>query len=371
MTHADFEPSHEQVLLRDSVRDLCAALGHGHRDLPTMRANWARFVGLGWMMAGIPEVLGGLGDDLHGPAIIAGALAAGLSTEPWLSCGVLAPQVLAPLAGQCDDAAGLLAEALAGDRVLAVAADLMTRRAQVRAVWDSDGFRLVGRISVVPGGGFADAYLIPASADGETLLILLPAQRCECRTFRLLDGSPAAEIDLDGTSVTQSDIIARGDVVERALAAAIERTTLMAAADLGGASEAALWQTRDYLKVRRQFGAELASFQALQHRMADMYIGLQLIHSILYGAMFEFARADADANARLRITSACKVLANKRAMEITAQAIQLHGGIGVTEELKVGQYFRRVCVVAGQFGNLDSHLARIGKLLGADGSVVL
>jgi alkylation response protein AidB-like acyl-CoA dehydrogenase len=366
MNENSFEPSHEQILLRDSVRNLCRSFDAGHRDRATMRRNWATFAGLGWLMAGVPEELGGLGAGLQDQAIIAGELAAGLAPEPYLACGVLAPHVLAPLARASAAAVELLEAAMAGERVIAVAGDLSPRRLALPARREADRIVVSGTLPVVPGGGFADTCIVPAQLDNEPLLLVMPSEHAglTVRDFRLLDGSPAAEIELNGAVLDPVHLLAHGPAAKQALDDAIERTTVIAAADLTGAAEAALWQTRDYLKVRRQFGVELASFQSLQHRMADMYIGLQLMHSGLHYGMA--AQASANADERRCAASACKIQASRRAREITGQAIQLHGGIGVTEELAVGQYFRRASVVSSQFGGTDSHIHRLGDFLQPD-----
>jgi alkylation response protein AidB-like acyl-CoA dehydrogenase len=325
---------------------------------------------LGWLMAGIPEELGGLGSGPGDLAIIAGELAAGLVLEPYLGCAVVAARALvgSSVIGR-NDLRALLEAMMDASQVLALADD-DAADAPVQAERRSRGHRLTGRKLMVLGGPIADHFLVSgrSSRDGAERLFLVPSDAAGLTRidFRLIDRSIASELTLDSVDVDDDMMIASdGEAVD----AARDLGVVIASAAAVGAADAVLWQTRDYLKTRRQFGVELASFQALQHRMADMYIALEQSRSILFHGLDGVGHADCDV--RRRATSATRIVTAKAARFVASQAVQLHGGIGTTEELPAGRYFQHVTVLTSLFGGVDHHVRRFGALMQADESITL
>jgi alkylation response protein AidB-like acyl-CoA dehydrogenase len=220
------------------------------------------------------------------------------------------------------------------------------------------GSKLNGSKSLVEGAASADHYLISAQ-EGDTLGIYLvhaEAAGISRTDYRTLDNRRVADLALTEVDAT---LLASGPVAQAAIEQAIEHGLVALCGEALGAMDAALWATRDYLKVRKQFGTAIGNFQALQHRMADMLIEVEMSRSALYAALA--AMSDTNADTRAAAVSAAKVQASTGGLFVAGQAIQLHGGIGVTEELNISHYYRRLFVIARQFGDADLHLARFAQ----------
>ncbi|RYD87119.1 MAG: acyl-CoA dehydrogenase, partial [Sphingomonadales bacterium] len=190
-------------------------------------------------------------------------------------------------------------------------------------------------------------YLVDSDAPG-----------VERRDYRLADGARASEISFKG---------AKGEPLAADGFAAIDRAyahaLVILSAEAVGAMDRALWITRDYLKTRKQFGKTLNEFQVLQHRMADMLTELELARSGMFRAL---GQLDAPAAERRRAVSACKIQIGKAARFVGAQAIQLHGGIGVTEEYSIGHYFKRLVFIESAFGSTARHTKILAEAIRAE-----
>lgn len=328
-------------------------------------AHWATFAELGWLGAGLPEEAGGFGGGAVENAVIAQALGKGLVTEPFA-----AHVIAARLLGGVGD---LIEPLVMGETRIAVAVHEPGARGDFRAVSTrcepaAGGYRLRGRKSLVEAATVADRLLVPATgpeggADGLALFLVdMAAPGVARQPYRLLDNRRVCDIDLDVT-VPADALILSGPAAGRAFEAAVDHGTLALCAEALGAMEAALWQTRDYLKTRKQFGVALSGFQALQHRMADMLIELEMTRSLLFHALGAMARDESGDDAALgaarRVAvSALKARTGQAGLFVGGQAIQLHGGIGVTEELPISHYYRRLYVIARLFGDADLHRDR-------------
>jgi len=177
------------------------------------------------------------------------------------------------------------------------------------------------------------------------------------RACRTLDAVPAADVILDGVVVAAEDRIGADGAAGPLLDAAIDHATALVCAEAIGALRSANAATLDYLKERRQFDAPIGSFQALQHRMVDMTVMLEQARSMAALACMTVDR-ERDPRRRRHIVSAAKVCIADACRHISQEAVQLHGGMGMTDELKVSHTFRRLTVLASQFGDADHHLAR-------------
>ena len=231
----------------------------------------------------------------------------------------------------------------------------------------STGWSLSGRKSLVLGAPFATHYLVSARTSGAagdeegiSLFLLQPGDTgLERIDLRLSDSSRASEIVLDGAEVGSDRLILPEGKAFDAIATAHAHATTLLCAEAIGVMDRALWVTRDYLKTRQQFGQPIGNFQALQHRMADMVIELELSRAQVFGAL---ASLNAPAPLRDRAVSSAKVQIGRAAKFIGGNAIQLHGGIGVTEEYVVGHYYKRLVMIDNAFGNVAFHLGRMSKL---------
>jgi len=363
----DFTLSVEEAMLKESIdcfmldyasrRPASLAAPHG-RD-PTI---WRSVIELGWLPAGFSEDVGGFGLGAVAEILIHEGIGRGLMVEPVLAA-TLAARVIALAApeGRC---AALLAPLFSGDRLIILAHDEPEARGDVQlveahAVRDSQGFRLSGRKAMIDSAPGADQLLISARIDGADLaLFLVEASHLagRMRVCRTIDGRAAAEIDLDGAVFSASALLAVGPQVANAINVAHDHAIVAAAADALGAMESALAITAEYLKTRHQFGVPISSFQALQHKLADMVVAIEQARSIILCGVA--ALSSGDSAERARGVSAAKVLVMTSARLVGAHAVQLHGGIGVTEEHLISHYFRRLTAFAIRFGGADYHLSR-------------
>ena len=205
----------------------------------------------------------------------------------------------------------------------------------------------------------ADTLLVSARDAGGAIGIfrVAPASAgLRMHGYATIDGGRAADIELDAVRLPADALLGTTAIGLAALARVIERATLCVCAEAVGAMDALLWKTVEYTKTRRQFGVAIASFQALQHRMAEMFIELEQSRSILMMALMAAEAGEA----LTRPVSAAKSRIGRAMRRLGQEAIQLHGGIGVTDELDVGHYFKRLTAIETLFGNTDFHLQRFG-----------
>lgn len=369
----NFDFSEQQQSLQDSVRRFCEreypfekrqALLKGKDGFD--RAHWATFAELGWLGAGLSEEEGGFGGGPIENAIILEQLARGLAVAPFLSSAVIATQVIARLAtGEQRDA--LLAPLIGGDSIAALAHGETAQHEfegplATRATTTKRGYRLDGRKTFVLGGQAADLLLVSAAHDNGVSVFAVSADipGVERIDYHAVDGRRVSDVMLTGVEVSGDALIGAAGEASDAIAFALDYGVIGLCAEALGAMDAALWITRDYLKTRKQFGVTLNTFQALQHRMADMLVETELARSMLYRGLAALSLGNA--NERKRGVSAAKAQIGEAGFFVGAQAVQLHGGIGVTEEYVVGHYFKRLALIRGLYGSSDQHLARFSQV---------
>jgi hypothetical protein len=358
----DFSLTHEQQALADSVRrygEREYGLEARHKllrsDLGFSRDNWRSFAELGWLGAGLAEELGGFGGGPVETMLIQEQMGRALMLEPFLSSAVLAAQAIAAQATseQRDE---LLSGIVAGETLVALA-----NGPQLRAIRIGDGHVVNGRANFVLGGPSADLLLVAArTAAGVSLFQLDPATPGVTRhDYHAVDGRRVSDVVLESVRIADDAVLGREGTAAPAIALAEDHAVMGLCAEAVGAIDAALWQTRDYLKTRKQFGTLLSDFQVLQHRMADMLIETELARSMLYRGVAALGENDPDE--RRKGVSAAKVYIGEAGWFVGAQAIQLHGGIGLTEEYGIGHFFKRLTLIRGLFGTTDAHLARFAR----------
>lgn len=383
----DFTLSEEQVLLQDSVSRLFSRSYSFEQRLENIqmpegwsRAAWTQFAELGLLALPFDEEFGGLG---YGPVemmLVMESMGRSLVVEPYLSTVVLAGGAI-QLTGNADQKAYWLNRIASGDAVMGFAnAERYSRYSlhdvATTAQRDGGGYLIEGEKVLVAHCDSADAFVVVARVSGERhareglglFLVDAKATGVSLKSYRTHDGVRAGDLLLEQVRVGADAVLAVGDdtilTLERLQDAAIAAT----AAEAVGAMQASLDMTVEYLQTRKQFGVAIGSFQALQHRAAEMLIDLEQARSM---AMFAALMiADKDPVERARALSAVKVQINKSGRLVTQQAIQLHGGIGVTEEYAIGHYFRRLSILESQFGDTDYHLARFSNTGGfIDGQI--
>ena len=379
----NFDLSEDQQLLKDSVRRWLArsySFEYRARTLASpegwSREAWSQMAELGLLGLPFAEADGGFAGGPVETMIVMEAFGHALVVEPYVPTVVLAGAVLRHGAS-AEQRRRLVRLVTDGSLVVAVAHEESQARwnaadVATRAVAAADGWRLSGVKSLVLHGQSADRLVVSARTCGEQrdpkgiglFLVDRKTSGVVVHGYSTQDGQRAAEIGLQDVWVPSEDTLGPVSdglpVVERAIDEAIAAT----AAEAVGAMDAALAMTVEYLKTRTQFGAQIGSFQALQHRTADMFIALEQARSMaLYAVM---SVADDDPVRRRQAMAAAKAQTAKSARFIGQQAIQLHGGIGMTMEYKIGHLFKRLTMIERQFGDLDhclGHLAAAGSLL--------
>ncbi|WP_432254468.1 acyl-CoA dehydrogenase family protein [Limimaricola sp. AA108-03] len=312
---------------------------------------------------------GGMGFDLM---TVFEELGRSGATEPMLEL-LLAGGLVAELGTEAQK--GLIEQAVEGSVQLAFAhgepaSRFDVERVETRAERSGEGWSLTGRKSVVVNGAQADHIVISARTSGEARdrdgisLFLLPKGTAgvEIRDYPLSHGGRAAEITLDGVSLPESALLGAEGAAIEAIETAQARATAALCADALGAMETARGFTGDYLKTRKQFGQPIGKFQALQHRAADMLIEIEQARSAVINLC---GHLEADRDTREIHVSATKHLVGKVARLVAEEAIQMHGGIGMTEEYDLGRFARRLSMLDQRFGDATFHLGRFVRLRAA------
>jgi alkylation response protein AidB-like acyl-CoA dehydrogenase len=371
----DFNLTDEQRMLSESVTrfvseryDFEARLRAMHGPDGWSRETWREMADLGLLAMPFAQEDGGLGGGGVETMIVMEALGRGLALEPYLSTVVLAGGVLRR-AALAERKARIPAIA-GGDLLMAIAhqepnALRHSLAATTEARRLAHGWSLTGRKISVLHGGTADEFIISANAECGLSLFLVPAGAAGVRVRRQrgYDGIPVAELSLEEVAVPANALLGREGEGKAILEAVFEEANAALAAEAVGIMADTVDITRDYLKTRHQFGVPIGSFQALQHRMVDMLISLELARSMAILAALSLERP---VDERRRNIAAAKVQIGRSGRFIGQQAVQLHGAIGLTAEYKVGHSFKRLTAIDALFGDADHHidfLADAGGLL--------
>lgn len=331
---------------------------------------------LGLLGAGFDESVGGLGGGLRDQLIITETLCRHLAAEPYLSSVVLAGRLLAQAGG--DAAQQLLAQLIEGTALpVAALTEAGSRYALEDAIHcalqtsnDATGnWQLSGRKSVVHNAPWASHFIVLARHNDGLSLVLVDANQpgITRRDYRTVDGNRASELAFDHVTVKPEHILGQPGHALELLEPAYDAATLAICAEACGVLSRLLHDSVAYALERRQFGQPIASFQVLQHRLADMFIALEQLQAVTDWAaniVGEDPISTSSTAKRQRAVSSAKVCAAKACRIIGQGAVQLHGGMGMTEELAVGHYFRRATQIERLFGSVGHHLRRVAGLLG-------
>lgn len=365
-----FTPSEDQSLFNQSIEQaLLNRLDLVSRSKVTAgpigydQEAWADAAGLGWIGGFLSERDGGFGDGVGEVVLLFQAFGAALTPEPFLDCALLPLRALAEVSGERAEAE--IAVLIDGSRKLILLGRPDDSEGGFKAEQQSDGsWRITGSRSVVRWAEAADAFLVQASSDdgrGDVLIrIDATVAGVSLASMRLIDQSRASDVSLERVTAPAEAVIARGPQVQAAVAAGLTLATLAVCSEAVGAMDRCVWMTRDYLNVRKQFGQALGRFQALQHRMADMVIELELARAMVRRCAFVVR--DGTAQEAQKAVSAGKVAVAQAGLFIAENAIQLHGAIGVTDEYAIGHYYKRILTITSQFGDATDHLRRFAGL---------
>ena len=336
------------------------------------REIWRGLADLGVLAITVPAAQGGLGFGPLETLAMMGDCGRSLLLEPVLSSAVIATAVLRAFADEAP-AGELLAALATGEKIAALAhfesdSRFESRWVTTRARRAGEGFRLDGHKGVVMHAGAADILLVTARTAGEAgdaegvsvFLVPRAAPGLVLDEYPIVDGQRAADVYLQGVEVPLASRLGREGAALAAVEAALDIGLAALCADAVGVMQALLDATVEYVHVRQQFGQPIGRFQALQHRIADMLIHLEQARSMSYLAALRCTAEDV--GERRRALSAAKAVIGQSSRFVGQQSVQLHGGMGMTDELKVSHWFKRLTAVQLMFGDSDTHLQRYAAL---------
>jgi len=368
----NFQHTEDRRMLADTLnRFIAEQYGFDARDKIARSSEgfsaemWQRFAGLGVIGALFDEADGGFGGQGFDVAVVFESLGRGLVVEPFLDT-LIVGRALAHAGSAAQRAR--IASFIDGSQIAALAHDepgshYEASRVSTRAEKHGDGWVLHGAKGVVQHAEHADVLLVSARTSGDAFdeasisLFLVPraAQGVSVRGYRKIDGGRAAEVKLDQVTLGADALVGAPGAGFATLEHARGYGLLALASEAVGTMDVARDYTLDYLRTRKQFGMPIGSFQALQHRMADVLLEIEQARSAAINAA---AAIDAPRAARERALSAAKYTIGHIGARVAEEAIQLHGGIGMTWELPLAHYAKRLVMIDHQLGDEDHHLAR-------------
>jgi alkylation response protein AidB-like acyl-CoA dehydrogenase len=323
---------------------------------------------LGWTAIGFSEADGGLGMGLADLVIVTEAMGRALTPEPLIPSIALAGQALA-LGGTAAQKSEWLAPAIAGEKVLALAyAEAQSRydlgKVTARAEKQGAGYRISGEKTAVWGGHKADAYVVSADVPGSGVtLFLVPADARGVSSERQwrADSLNASIVRLKDVDVAEAAIVGAAGEGVALLGSAVDRATVALCGEMLGGMSEAFERTIAYLKERKQFGTVIGTFQALKHRAARLYIEIELSRSAVMAAARAFDEGSADAAS---LASLAKARVSDAYALVTNEAVQMFGGIGMTDEHEIGFFMKRARAAEMTFGDAAHHRDRFARLNG-------
>lgn len=368
----DFDFTEEQTLLQDSISKFVQE----NYDLPTRTKviksktgysedHWKQFAELGWLALPFSEEDGGLDGNFVDTLVVSEALGKGLIVEPYFATVILAGTALR-IAGNAEQKQKLIGGIIDGTVKATIAyAELQARYelndVATTATKEGDSFVINGEKSVVINAETADYIIVSARTSGERasskgislFIVDAKAEGISRIDYPTIDGGRGSEVTLSNVKVAASDLLGELDEGLEILEEVRDQAILALCAEAVGQMELMYKDTVEYCSQREQFGHALSDFQVLKHRFADMFVETEQCTSLLYRATLE---KQIGAPTARRTIHALKYKVGKEGNLLARQAVQSHGGMGVTEELRLGHYFMRLAVIDTIFGNYDYHM---------------
>jgi alkylation response protein AidB-like acyl-CoA dehydrogenase len=371
----DFDLSHEQELLRDGLTRFLATRYDLEKSRSAAKTGpgwqpdvWRAFADeLGILGAALPEDVGGIGGGPVEVMVIAECLGRALVIEPYVDTAVVAAGLLRRAGG--DVASAVLHNIVAGRAIVALAAteahcgdrwqDVATTARRVGSDWVLDGTKIMA-----VSAPLATHLLVVARTPGGLSLFCVDGGTAgiELHGYRTVDDRRAADLVFTGLRLPADALLGVEGQAWPSLDQARDEGAAAVCAEAVGAMRKVLADTVEYCKQRQQFGQPIGGFQVLQHRMVDMHMELEQSVAAVYLAVLNL---EAEPATRARAVSAAKATIARAARFVGQNAVQLHGGMGMTEELAIGHYFKRLTAVQYEFGSTDHHVARYAELTGA------
>ncbi len=374
----DFSLSEEQQLLKDSItqfvdKDYLFDVRQKNikSDLGYSSDFWKTFADLGWLGMPFSEADGGYDGGPIDLMVIMESLGRGLVVEPYIPNVVLAGGLISRL-GNEEQKTNFLPKIISGEIQMSLAfaepqsrfnlSDVITT-----AKKDGENYIIDGYKAVVMNGPSSDTLIVVARTSGTQLeekglslfLVDPSAKGVSLRNYSNVDGSKASEVTLEGVEVSTSSLLGDEGNIYSVLEEVIDLATLAISAEAVGIMEKMNEITLEYTKTREQFGETLSSFQALQHRMVDTFMAYEQTKSLLLMCAAKLTDKADDAT---KAVSALKYQVGIAAKQVGEESVQLHGGMGVTDETNIGHFFKRLTTIRAIFGNTDYHLKRYSAL---------
>ena len=375
----NFSLNEEQRLLTDSVerfvRENCSLDQHRalvSSELGYSERSWRQMADLGWLGVNVPEAYGGIGGGPVETMVLMEAFGAGLVLEPYFPSVVLGGNLVA-MAGSEAQKQAILPALVAGELKLAFAwveaqAGYDLFDVETMAERRDGGYVMNGAKGVVLGAATADKLIVSARTTGRSrdrdgiglFLVDRGASGVKLRDYRTVDGLRATEVAFENVTVGDDAVLGDPRGALPVIEAVAERAIVALCAEAVGAMDVIVRSTAEYLKTRKQFGRPIGTFQVLQHQFTDMLIASEEARSMMYVATLRIG--ERDAGLRAKAVSGAKHLIGRHGRLIGQRAIQLHGGMGMTEEMSVGHYFKRLTMIDVMFGDEAYHLKRYAAL---------
>jgi alkylation response protein AidB-like acyl-CoA dehydrogenase len=373
----------EQNMLKDTAKDFCAtnvpiAQLRKLRDENNAdgfdRATWGKMVELGWAGIPWPEQYGGLAFGYKGLGVVTEETGRCLAASPLMST-VWLSGTLINLAGNNEQKSELLGAIAAGQLIVATALEESHRHAPyqiaTKAREAEGGYKLSGKKTFVLDGHVADKLIVVArtsgrkdSRDGLTLFLIdRKTKGVKVTRTYMADSRNAANIQFRAVRVTPDQILGSKDHAADVLDRALDVARIGLAAEMLGSTQECFERTVQYLKEREQFGVPIGSFQALKHRAADMFCEVELSKSVVLEALTALDE-NRDANEIAKLASLAKTKVGETFTRVSREGIQMHGGIGMTDEFDIGFFIKRAAVAEQTFGDVNYHRNRYGELEG-------
>ena len=373
----NFDYTDEQDMLRDSIAKWAAGQYDFEKRREALKSddgwkkNWATFAELGLLAAPLPEEFGGLGGGALDVNVVMEELGKALVVEPYVPTVVIAANAL-KYAGSAAQEEEHLTAIAGGERVFAFA------QAEPKSRWslndvattakkDGAGYTLSGHKAVVLGAPQADYLLVTARTAGAqrdakgVSLFLAPknAKGVSTRDYPTMDGTRASEVYLENVSLGAEALLGEAGAALPLIERIVDEANAAYCSEAVGCLRMMHQLTHEYAKTRKQFGRAIGEFQVIQHRLVDMFMSVEESVSM---ALLATLKLDASDEERAKAVSAAKVSIGKHGRFVGQNAVQTHGGMGVTDEMRVGHYFKRVTMLDSTFGNVDYHLKRYAAL---------
>ena len=357
----------EQVMLREQIQKFCETEYDFYKREEVVKSEndfdanaWSLFAEQGWLSMPFSEESGGFGFGPIELSILFEEFGKSLVIEPYLSNIVLAGSILDK--SNFDGKVELIENICSGSMHISLAyAEASHSYEYLKPDTNvSDDNKLNGTKTLVLNGKNASKLIVSCVKNGQFSLVLVDksAKGVSFNSFKTIDEKTCSEFTFENVSIQDSDVIATGNEAKNLIKETINLATLCISAEAVGCMVSCYHKTVQYTKEREQFDQPISNFQVLQHRMVDMFIDSELAKSLLFKAMLE---VDANSEDKYKHVSALKAHVGKFGKLSAQNAVQLHGGMGVSEEMMIGHYLKKMVAIDAMFGNADFHLKAFSK----------